>query len=202
MSSRFTDNALTIWKVEGFRLGRLQLDDFEVLQFEAGKPFEEASVQPVSFPPDVTGDSTLQCLQAVLTSCCTALERATAMLSSSSGMVAPSQRQGMPRASLPAIWDGSSHLCDSAAHSKHSTLIPTSLPAFLLQHTRQAVRFLCSEVKANLGRNCVMVREEEQGAESRRFKEVRLQDSLQDQHSSLAARHALLAGWLSWHKIR
>lgn len=41
MSSRFTDNALTVWKVEGFRLSRLQLDDFEVLQFEAGKQHQE-----------------------------------------------------------------------------------------------------------------------------------------------------------------
>lgn len=118
------------------------------------------------------------------------------MLSCSSGMVAPFQRQGMPRASLPAVRDGSSHVCDSAAHGKYSvTLILTSVPALLLQHTRQAVRFLCSEVKANLGRNCVVVREEEQGFESRQFKEVRLQQTPRDQHGSLAARHPLLAGW-------
>ena len=138
----------------------------------------------------------LQCLQAVLTSCCTALERATTMLSCSSGMAAPLQRQAMPRASLPANRDGRSHLCGPAAHhSNFSTLILTSIPALLLQHTRQAVRFLCSEVKANLGRNCVVVREEEQGFESHTFKEVRLVDNVQDQHESLAARHALLARW-------
>lgn len=109
MSSRFTDNALTVWKVEGFRLSRLQLDDFEVLQFEAGCSY----------------------------------------------LVLHSLGEGNCDAEL-FIWNG------------------CSIP----KHTRQAVRFLCSEVKANLGRNCVVVREEEQGFESRQFKEAILDFSV------------------------
>ena len=118
------------------------------------------------------------------------------MLSCSSGMVAPFQRQGMPRASLPAVRDGSRHVCESAAHGKYSvTLILTGVPALLLQHTRQAVRFLCSEVKANLGRNCVVVREEEQGFESRQFKEGRLQQTPRDSMEAwLLGTHCLRGG--------